>query len=171
MQRTTPVPQKLGELVATLQGLLDKGLSPETVVHVFDADASSYQPVSLASYGDGSLKIHLHADEEYDDEIPRWQNAIRELCVSECGHDVDGSGCDSGDPLDLTLSELSQAFNTIRDSYEWLDSQPPADAGEILVFCGDGNYRFVDAANAGTRGINWEYWSKPWQLRKAASSE
>lgn len=171
MQRTTPLPQKLGELVAILQGLLDKGVSPETVVHVFDADVASYQPVSLASYGDGSMKLHLHADEEYDDEIPRWQNTIRDLCISECGQEVDGSGCDSGDPLDLTLAELRQAFNTIRDSYEWFTSPPPADFGEVLVACGDGSYRFCDASEIGVRGINWEFWSKPWQLRKAASSE
>jgi hypothetical protein len=116
MQRTTPLPQKLGELVATLQGLLDKGVSPENVVHVFDADTASYQPVSLASYGGGSMKLHLHADEDYDDEIPRWQNAIRELCISECGQNVDGSGCDSGDPLDLTLTEIQLAFNAVKEA-------------------------------------------------------
>ncbi len=112
MQRTTPVPQKLGELVATLQGLLDKGVSPDTVVSVFDADLSSYQPVSLACYGDG--KLTLNYDDDYDDEIPRWQNEIHKLLVSECGQDVDGSGCDSGDPLDFTLTEIQLAFNALK---------------------------------------------------------
>ena len=82
MQRTLPLPQRLGDFVKTLQELLDKGVSPETVVHVFDADIVSYQPVSLASYGGGSMRLHFHADEEYDDEIQRWQNEIRKLLVS-----------------------------------------------------------------------------------------
>lgn len=115
MQRTTPLPQKLGELVVRLQRLIDKGVSPETVVHVFDADMASYHPVSLASYGGGSMRLHLHADEDYDDEIPRWQNAIRDLCVSECGQEVDGSGCESGDPLDVTLMEIRLAFNAVKE--------------------------------------------------------
>jgi hypothetical protein len=116
MKRTTPVPQKLGELVAKLREMINAGVSPDTVVHVFDADASSYHPVSLASYGDGSMTLHLYADEDYDREIPRWQNAIRYLCIAECGQDVDGSGCDSGDPLDLTLTEIKLAFNAVKEA-------------------------------------------------------
>ncbi len=113
MQRTLPLPQRLGDFVKTLQELLDKGVSPETVVHVFDADIVSYQPVSLASYGGGSMRLHFHADEEYDDEIPRWQNEIRKLLVSVTPNGssvIDGTGCESGDPLDVTLAEICQAL-------------------------------------------------------------
>jgi hypothetical protein len=115
IQRTTALPQKLGELVAALQNLLDNGESPDTVVHVFDPECSAYHPVSIAVYGGGSLVINLYADEDYDLEIPRWQNAIRALCIEECGHEVDGSGCDSGDPLDLTLTEIGLAFNHLKE--------------------------------------------------------
>ena len=112
MQRTQPLPQKLGELVKALQKLLDLGVSQDTVVTVFDADCSSYQPVSISSYGDGTLTLDY--DEDYDNEIPRWQNSIRELLISECGQNVDGSGCDSGDPLDLTLTEIRLALQILR---------------------------------------------------------
>lgn len=116
IERTKPLPQKLGELVKVLQRMLDNGTSPDTVVSVFDADLRSYQPVSLASYGDGYMTLHY--DDDYDDEIPRWQKEIRSLLISECGQDVDGSGCDSGDPLDLTLTEIGLAFNVVKESQE-----------------------------------------------------
>ena len=116
IQRTTPLPQKLGEFVAALQKLLENGVSPETVVHVFDPEFSAYHPVSLAAYGGGSLSINLYADEDYDEEIPRWQNAIRDLCITECGKEIDGRGCESGDPLDLTLTEIQLAFNHIKEN-------------------------------------------------------
>jgi len=114
MQRSTPLPAKLGALIQALQSLVDNGTSPDTVVSVFDADLRSFQPLSLANYGDGHMTLHF--DEDYDDEIPRWQNAIRDLVEAQCGQQVDGSGCESGDPLDLTLTEISMAFNALKDS-------------------------------------------------------
>lgn len=51
-------------------------------------------------------------------ELARWQNEIRALVIKESGaksEDIDGSGCDSGDPLDLTLSEISQGFCHIEE--------------------------------------------------------
>lgn len=57
MLRTTPVPETLGDFVSSLELLMEKGVSPETVVKVFDADLGSYQPVSEACYGDGELML------------------------------------------------------------------------------------------------------------------
>jgi hypothetical protein len=46
-----------------------------------------------------------------DQEQERWQEAIRNLLIDLTGNqDIDGSGCDSGDPLDVTLDEIRQAF-------------------------------------------------------------
>ena len=50
------------------------------------------------------------------------QNRIRDHILSELRSsgidaDIDGSGCDSGDPMDLTLSEISQGMNAIHDYY------------------------------------------------------
>jgi len=56
--------------------------------------------------------------EEHEQELARWQEAIRELLIETSGapdHLIDGSGCDSGDPLDLTLTEIRQAFAFQRD--------------------------------------------------------
>lgn len=113
MKRTTPLPQTLGALLTTLHVMINSGVSPDTVVHVFDPDGAGFYPVSLAEYGEGSMT--LNADDDYDEEIPRWQNAIRKLCIAECGQDVDGTGCESGDPLDVTLTEIALAFNVAKE--------------------------------------------------------
>lgn len=57
------------------------------------------------------------------EEQGRWQQAIYELCC-ECvkglqGVIIDGSGCDSGDPLELSLAEIRLAINAWNDeAYE-----------------------------------------------------
>jgi len=62
-------------------------------------------------------------DEAVEAEQGRWQNAIDELLVKLTGQNgIDGSGCDSGDPLDLTLTEITLYFNAITDD---------GDVGEI----------------------------------------
>jgi hypothetical protein len=48
----------------------------------------------------------------------REQDAIRDLVFKLSGYeDVDGSACDSGDPLDLTLTEISQGFTFIDNRF------------------------------------------------------
>ena len=48
-------------------------------------------------------------------EQGRWQDAIYKLLCAAVGEEnrtlIDGAGCDSGDPLDVTLQEISQAIN------------------------------------------------------------
>lgn len=55
-----------------------------------------------------------------DDEAGRWQQAIYKRCCDVVAGlrkttIIDGAGLDSGDPLDLTLAEIGQAFNCLRD--------------------------------------------------------
>lgn len=50
---------------------------------------------------------------ELQAEFRRWQESIRELAIAETGAPdffIDGGACDSGDPLDLTLTEIKQGF-------------------------------------------------------------
>lgn len=47
---------------------------------------------------------------ERDDEQGRWQEAIGDLLWKLSGKQVDGAGCDSGDPLDLTLTEIGLSW-------------------------------------------------------------
>lgn len=49
-----------------------------------------------------------------EQEVMRWQKAIYELCKKYAGDSIDGGGCDSGDPLDFTLAEISQAFELLK---------------------------------------------------------
>jgi hypothetical protein len=58
--------------------------------------------------------------EEEEVEHGRWQNAIYNLVTKETGQlhpppMIDGKGCDSGDPLDFTLSEIQQAIGAWED--------------------------------------------------------
>lgn len=51
-------------------------------------------------------------DAELEAEQGRWQDAIYKLvCGLAPEADIDGGGCDSGDPLDLTLDEIGQGFS------------------------------------------------------------
>jgi hypothetical protein len=61
---------------------------------------------------------------EFDDEeVGRWQDEIRKTVIKLSGapdHSIDGGGCDSGDPLDLTLTEIRQGFNQMIDQRDAL---------------------------------------------------
>lgn len=47
-----------------------------------------------------------------DKEQARWQEAINDLCCKLAPEaNIDGGGCDSGDPLDFSLAEIAQAVN------------------------------------------------------------
>lgn len=51
-------------------------------------------------------------------EQGRWQNEIRNKIIelAKCPDSViDGAGCDSGDPLDFTLTEITQGFNFVSE--------------------------------------------------------
>ncbi len=54
--------------------------------------------------------------EKGEAELGRWQEKIRNRLMDETGGDIDidGRGCDSGDPLDVTLAEIGQAIEYIR---------------------------------------------------------
>jgi len=46
-----------------------------------------------------------------DEELGRWQKAIYDMiCDRAPDANIDGGGCDSGNPLDLTLAEIGQGF-------------------------------------------------------------
>lgn len=84
-------------------------------------------------------------DTTAEDEQARWQKAIYDLLCSETNSEcnIDGGGCDSGDPLDFTLAEISQALAHFKNKLD-LISKPQADerADACLAFCegvsGDG---------------------------------
>lgn len=66
-----------------------------------------------------------------DKELGRWQDAIREHVIKITGapdYSIDGAGCDSGDPLDLSLTEISQGVNFLIDKHE-----TPAEAPDLAV--------------------------------------
>lgn len=56
----------------------------------------------------------------HDQELRRWQDEIRDAVIRHSGAPdsrIDGAGCDSGDPLDLSLAEISQGFAWITDKH------------------------------------------------------
>lgn len=61
-------------------------------------------------------------DERVDKELRRWQDAIRDKLIQMGAPDseIDGAGCDSGDPLDFTLAEIGQGVGYFIDQLEEL---------------------------------------------------
>ena len=69
------------------------------------------------------------SDDEIEKEQARWQQEIYKLCcMAAPGANIDGAGCDSGDPLDFSLSEIKQALNWLIDQ-----KQKEKAAEEIIV--------------------------------------
>ncbi len=62
--------------------------------------------------------VQLALDSATARELRRWQDGIRDMLMQRCGSNIDGSGCDSGDPLDFTIAEIEQAFSIIGDAAE-----------------------------------------------------
>lgn len=91
--------------------------------------------IQLRSDRDKALRVAEGAREELDAEQGRWQKAIYELCCRETKEfpevNIDGAGCDSGDPLDLTLSEIRQAIVAWQDARNDLRGLVDEMAGEI----------------------------------------
>lgn len=56
-----------------------------------------------------------------EDELRRWQDGIRDAILKRYpSANIDGKGCDSGDPLDFTLSEINQGFQFVeKERDEW----------------------------------------------------
>jgi hypothetical protein len=82
---------------------------------------------------------------EADAELGRWQNEIARVVTELCGVHVDGSGTDSGDPLDLTLNEIREGFHVEQESADHLgavllkytcafDRMYPMDEGLVTQF-------------------------------------
>ena len=61
-----------------------------------------------------------------DTEQARWQDAIKALCDAFVPAGVDGSACDSGDPLDLSLDEIRQALAHVEDRAESAEARVAA---------------------------------------------
>jgi hypothetical protein len=61
-------------------------------------------------------------EDEIDNELRRWQDAIRDKLIDlgAPDHLIDGAGCDSGDPLDFTLAEVGQGVGYFLDQLELL---------------------------------------------------
>lgn len=57
---------------------------------------------------------------EFQAEQARWQQQIYELLnslLNDPNAQLDGTGCESGDPLDVTLQEITQAFSILEERY------------------------------------------------------
>ena len=78
----------------------------------------------------------LEANEEVrsGEEDGRWQQAIYDLIREATGADteIDGGGCDSGDPLDFTLDEISQGFNYLKNKHDQERDQLKAEGRQLL---------------------------------------
>jgi len=74
---------------------------------------------ALESTNSDMRKQVEHLNDELENEQARWQNRLDKLV--EDG--VDGAGCESGDPLDFTESELRQTMNIKDDRISKLEAE------------------------------------------------
>jgi len=74
-------------------------------------------------------KLNEELEKRMDEEQGRWQQSIYEILVAATDDRIDGGGCDSGDPLDFTLTEIHQAIDFLREQQvEWNNiATAPAD--------------------------------------------
>ncbi len=74
-------------------------------------------------------------DKVLDKEMGRWQAAIYALCRKEAiqAEDIDGSGCDSGDPLDLTLAEVGQLACQLKNPQDYTSSEAAIAGNPVLA--------------------------------------
>ena len=82
----------------------------------FFAPAPAQEPPKCEGCKTQSLDAFEHdgclTDKVVDQEQARWQKALYDLSREHAiaPDEIDGSGCDSGDPLDLTLAEVGQVI-------------------------------------------------------------
>jgi len=90
--------------------------SPDDVtVHAYKLDPREVHDNGKPVY------VYVRADlaaPSDDDEIRRFQDGVRDHLISLGVPDsrIDGAGCDSGDPLDFTKAEITQAFSYFEDA-------------------------------------------------------
>jgi hypothetical protein len=94
------------------------------------------QPQKCEGCKTGSLDYFEHdgclIDKVVDKEQARWQKSIYDLARKHAiaPDDIDGSGCDSGDPLDLTLAEIGQVICQLENPQDYRPAEPPPPAKE-----------------------------------------
>jgi len=64
-----------------------------------------------------------------DEEITRWQERIQDITGK---YNVDGGGCDSGDPLDFSAAEIQMALAKLEDEKDEL-SKTLSDKESIIA--------------------------------------
>lgn len=75
-------------------------------------------------------------DKVVDREQARWQKSLYDLSRKHAiaPNEIDGSGCDSGDPLDLTLAEVGQVICQLENPQDYRVA-PSGSAGPERALC------------------------------------
>lgn len=112
------------ELFPKKAGRADYSSTTKTIL--FFARALERRLAEVTKERDAALarlsEVEKEQDEAIDAEQARWQQRI-DAIISRAGIEVDGSGCDSGDPLDLTAAEIELAFGKTKEIADSLRSR------------------------------------------------
>ena len=87
-----------------------------------------------------------------DKETGRWQQAIYEVCCRAVTGlrettTIDGAGCDSGDPLDLTLTEIWQAIHCLQNEIDLLTMERDRTRAEVKSLIAHPRTPYLDGDN------------------------
>lgn len=83
-----------------------------------DIADKALKTVKEASDDSTRLAPQMARQGELDKELRRWQEEIRDYVIQQSGapdSKIDGAGCESGDLLDFTLTEIGQGLTFLND--------------------------------------------------------
>lgn len=119
------------------RALLDRAASAERELVAIAADARLGRQVREAAAAMGvEAEEAVEWLDDYGGPPRRWQDAIKtvldgamETLPPEDRREIDGCGCDSGDPLDVTLTEIRIAIGAFQDALARLSPAPAEGEG------------------------------------------
>jgi len=133
LRRAREAEEQLAEIQETTRRVMTEECAPDekhcTCVPILRTQLAEQQRVGLflqAAHGQAlqerdAERARMDArDNDVDTEQARWQDAIYKLLLKRVSgtNQIDGGGCESGDPLDLTLTEIAQAINLTEERTE-----------------------------------------------------
>lgn len=115
-----PVLSQLKQRIAELEAMRESDVGDlfQMQTRAEHAEARALELDAMAESFNADAKKAEARMKELEADYGRWQNKIRDLVIRMSGapkYAIDGGGCESGDPLDFTLTEIKLGFAHLDD--------------------------------------------------------